>query len=179
MLKEWLASGWNPFLLLALVRTGILRNHPLVDDEPSCVATDLADVQSTFKGTDPRRQTGPKCRFSRTLADYSLSVPLFCAIGNTISCDAPYSAIGFRGKLFLRYPFPRPVFGLRHPFFKERSGGVAAIVCDTTGSTVRQGYCYTCLAIGGGYFRRVTKLADSLVLLRIEACRGRRKPRIM
>ena len=29
----------------------------------------------------------------------------------------------------------------------ERSGGVAAIVCDTI---VRQGYCYTCLAIGGG-----------------------------
>ena len=26
------------------------------------------------------------------------------AIGNTISCDAPYSAIGFIGKLFLRYP---------------------------------------------------------------------------
>ena len=27
-----------------------------------------------------------------------------CAIGDTISCDAPYSAIGFRGKLLLRYP---------------------------------------------------------------------------
>ena len=33
----------------------------------------------------------------------------------------------------------------------ERSGGVAAIGCDTTGNcyTVRRGYCYTCLAIGG------------------------------
>ena len=61
-----------------------------------------------------------------------------------------YSAIGFRGKLFLRHPFPKPVFGLQYAFFKERSGGVAAIVCDTTGNTVRQGYCYTCLAIGGG-----------------------------
>ena len=30
----------------------------------------------------------------------------------------------------------------------ERSGGVAAIVCDTTGNTVRREYCYTCLAIG-------------------------------
>ena len=39
----------------------------------------------------------------------------------------------------------------------ERSGGGAAIVCDTTGNTVRQGYCYTCLTIGGGYFGRVTK----------------------
>ena len=32
----------------------------------------------------------------------------------------------------------------------ERSGVVATIVCDTTGNTVRQGYRYTCLAIGGG-----------------------------
>ena len=43
----------------------------------------------------------------------------YSAIGSTISCDAPYSA-------------------------------VAAIVCDTTENTMRQGYCYTCLAIGGG-----------------------------
>ena len=28
----------------------------------------------------------------------------YSAIGDTISCDAPYSAIGFRGKLFVRYP---------------------------------------------------------------------------
>ena len=41
--------------------------------------------------------------------------------------------------------------------FTEGSGGAAAIVCDTTGNTVREGYCYTCLAIGGGYFGRVTK----------------------
>ena len=35
--------------------------------------------------------------------------------------------------------------------FTERSGGsgVAAIVCDTTENTVRQGYCYTCLARSG------------------------------
>ena len=41
------------------------------------------------------------------------------------------------------------------PFILKKSGGVAVIVCDTTGNTVRQGYCYTCLAIGGGYFRRL------------------------
>ena len=28
-------------------------------------------------------------------------------------------------------------------------GGVAAIACNTAEKTVRQGYCYTCLAIGG------------------------------
>ena len=53
-----------------------------------------------------------------------------------------------------------PLLGLSldcaRPVSLERSGGVAAIVCDTTGNTVRQGYCYTCLAIGG-YFGRVTK----------------------
>ena len=48
-------------------------------------------------------------------------------------------------------PPVRPVFGLRWAgFFKERSGDVAAIVCDTTEDTVRQGYCHTCLAIRGG-----------------------------
>ena len=50
----------------------------------------------------------------------------------------------------------------------ERSGGVAAIVLE---NRVRQGYCYTCLAIGGGCFGRVTKgkeiphLHDSTVSL--------------
>ena len=34
----------------------------------------------------------------------------YSVIGDTIWCDAPQNAIGFRGKLFLRYP---PVFGLR------------------------------------------------------------------
>ena len=38
----------------------------------------------------------------------------FSAIGDTISCDAPYSAIGFRGKFLLRNPpLVRPVFELR------------------------------------------------------------------
>ena len=48
-------------------------------------------------------------------------------------------------------PLVRPVFGFAIGHFKESSGGVAAIVCDTTGNTVRQGYCYTSLAIGGGF----------------------------
>ena len=36
----------------------------------------------------------------------------YSAIGDAISCDAPYSAIGFRGKFFLRCPFVSPFFGL-------------------------------------------------------------------
>ena len=37
----------------------------------------------------------------------------YSVIGDTRSCHAPYSAIGFRGKLFLRYPPVRSVFGPR------------------------------------------------------------------
>ena len=44
-------------------------------------------------------ENGVKCamKSSGLVSHYS-------AIGDTISCDAPYSAIGIRGKLFLRYP---------------------------------------------------------------------------
>ena len=39
----------------------------------------------------------------------------YSGIGDTISCDAPYSAIGFRGKLFLRYPLVRSVLDCDRP----------------------------------------------------------------
>ena len=108
----------------------------------------------------------------------TLLVSHYSAISNTTSCDALYGAIGFRGKLLLRYRPPRPVFGLRWATLTERSEGVAAIVCDTTEKTVRQGYCYTCLAIGGGgYCGRVAKLTLSglhvgIVLELISGCNG-------
>ena len=38
------------------------------------------------------------------------------------------------------------------------------MVCDSAGNTVRQGYCCTCLAIGG-YFGRVTKDPGNLLNL--------------
>ena len=72
----------------------------------------------------------------------------YSAIGATISCDAPKNALGSRGKLFLRYPSSKACLWIAIDRFY---GGVAAIVCDTTGNTVRQGYC--CLGIGGGVFR--------------------------
>ena len=73
------------------------------------------------------------------------------AIGDTISCDAPYSAMGIRGKLLLRYPLVGLSLDCDRPLLQKEvlSRGVAAIVCDTTENTVRQGYCYTCLAIEG------------------------------
>ena len=61
----------------------------------------------------------------------------------------PQKGVSNRGKFFLRCPLARSVFGLRWAIFMESKGGVAAIVCDTTGNAVRQGYCNTCLAIGG------------------------------
>ena len=80
----------------------------------------------------------------------------YSAIGDTISRDAPCSAIGFRGRLCLRYPPCQVCLLIAIGHFAERSGGVAAIACDTIGNTVRQGYCHTCLAIGeGGAGRRV------------------------
>ena len=60
---------------------------------------------------------------------------------------------GLQGQAFSAIP---PLLGLSldcdGPLLRK-----AAIVCDTTECTVRQGYCYTCLAIGGEYFGRVTK----------------------
>ena len=43
----------------------------------------------------------------------SALVSHFCAIGDTISCDAPYGAIGFRASFFCDTHLIRPVFGLR------------------------------------------------------------------
>ena len=183
----------------------------------------------------------------------------YSAIGDTISCNAPYSAIALRGKLFLRYtllglsldcdscdpsrhlqeypgppgpksqknvskkvlwgvgrkvprntrkslkipkkvrklvfldffgyflglfcrPPKRPFWGFfcdfgpgdsyewrfgsqcDRLFLRKEVGGVAAIVCDTTGNAVRQGSCYTCLAIWG-YFGRVTKLVVVVMVI--------------
>ena len=60
------------------------------------------------------------------------------------------------------------------PFFKERSGGV----CDTTGNTVRQGYCYTCLAIGGGFFGRVTKVMQPVRMVSPSGTDGTGKKKV-
>ena len=62
----------------------------------------------------------------------------------------PRGAIGFRGELCCDVPPQGLSLDCDRPFFMERSGGVAAIVCDTTENTVRKEYCYTCLAMGGG-----------------------------
>ena len=47
-----------------------------------------------------------RCTKTWIMADFGYAirhlVSHYSAIGDTISCDAPYSAIGFRGKLSLR-----------------------------------------------------------------------------
>ena len=50
--------------------------------------------------------------------------PTIGAIGDTISCDAPYTAIGFRGKLFLPYPSLQGLsLGCDRPFLWKEVGG--------------------------------------------------------
>ena len=81
---------------------------------------------------------------------FSLSVPFswhflprktslvshYSAIGDTILCDVPYIARqASEASFFFDTLLPRPVFGLRWTIFTERSGSVAAIVCDTTGNS--------------------------------------------
>ena len=78
----------------------------------------------------PPKEKVIKQTFRWTQIRWVLLVSHYSAIGSTIACDAPYSAVGFRGKFFQRCPPPRPVFGLRLAIFKTRSEGVAAIVCD-------------------------------------------------
>ena len=51
-------------------------------------------------------------------------------IGDTISCNAPYSVIGFRGRLFLRYPPSKACLWTAIALFYGKKWGVAAIVCD-------------------------------------------------
>ena len=71
-------------------------------------------AQSPLRGKFPRRAlrrvVPPRMVTLRNFKRWDLShlpknlVSHYSAIGDTISCDAPYSAMGFRGKLFLRYP---------------------------------------------------------------------------
>ena len=65
-----------------------------------------------FEGKKVQRgRTQKKAWITRSCLEHSphrqnlfTLVSRYSTIGDTISCDAPYSAIGFRGKLFLRYP---------------------------------------------------------------------------
>ena len=45
-----------------------------------------------------------KSYFGKYLDTGPILVSHYSATGNTISCDAPYSAIAFGGELFLQYP---------------------------------------------------------------------------
>ena len=76
------------------------------DWEACCTAIDLSKV--TRKNLEPFCGVIPGLPRQRSVGRLSL-VSHYSAIGDTISCDAPYGAIGFRGKVFLRYP---PLHGL-------------------------------------------------------------------
>ena len=81
----------------------------------------------------------------------------YSAIGDTISCDAPYSAIGFTGKLFLRYP-PCWVclWNAIGQFYRKKWG------CSSDSLRYHRKHSATGVLLHlsrdrGGYFGRVTK----------------------
>ena len=84
-------------------------------------------------------------------------VSRYSTICDTISRDAPYSAMGFRGKVFPRYPLLQDLslIAIGHVYGRKRD--VAAIVCDTTEKQcdreVRQ-----VSRDGGVYFGRGSKI---------------------
>ena len=91
------------------------------------------------------------------------STPLvshYSAIGDTISCDTPYSTMGFRGRLFLRYPPCQVCLWIAIGHFYGKKWGC-------TSDSLR--YHRKCSATGvllhlsrdrGGYFGRVAKSID-------------------
>ena len=80
------------------------------------------------------------------------------AIGDALSCDAPYSAIGFRGNIFLRCPLVRSALGCEGGHFYGKKWGCSSDSLRYHREHSAIGVLYTCLAIGGGgYFGRVTK----------------------
>ena len=84
----------------------------------------------------------------------------YSAIGDTISCDAPYSAIGFRGKLFLQsYPPSKACLWIAIGHFYGKKRGVAAIVCDHSATGV-----LLHLSRDRGVFGRVTKEVGPLLI---------------
>ena len=111
---------------------------------------DILEIPRVKK--DPvRNDPFVRCQPVEDVADicWRLCLVSHCsAIGDTVSCDGPCSSIDFRGKLVLRYP-SKACLWIAMGHFYGKKWGVAAIVCDTTENTVRLGYCYTCLAIGG------------------------------
>ena len=160
--------------------SGLVSHYSAVGDTISCDAPYISRTKNQPKeevfGTDiprtsgghPRGYPGPKLRLGRSKswknehfgadihdpkARTSTTLRGFQKLRSEklwAEFSFPNIAIGFRGKRFLRYP------SCWACLWTAIGGGVAAIVCNTTGNTVRQGYCYTCLAIGG-YFGRVTK----------------------
>ena len=75
-------------------------SHPPPPPPPEFATLSL--LQTPRLATEPRNPETPKVHFKVRKMPFLVSH--YSAIGDTISCDAPSSAIGFRGKLFLRYP---------------------------------------------------------------------------
>ena len=79
------------------------------------------------------------------------------AIGDTISCDAPYSTIGFRAKFFFDAPLLvlSLLIAIGHFYLKERKGGDSLRYRRKHSAT--RVLLHLSRNRGGGYFGQVTK----------------------
>ena len=96
----------------------------------------------------------------------------YSAIGDTISCNAPYSAKGFRGKIFLRWSaIPQETQCDRVlPHFRDRDkGGGGGNVPNTRGDPPLSRSPNTCLAIriSVGSLRRGLRLCGCKTMLSV------------
>ena len=102
-------------------------------------------VTVDFKTKHPAQKAGTRSRAISTQGSRRVAlcpnspnlnlVAHYSAISDTISCDAPYSAIGFRGKFLCDAPPSKARLSLAIGHLYGRSGVVAAIVCNTTQNT--------------------------------------------
>ena len=106
-----------PSDVLGLLSDAAKASDPRAEMVPSTPALEGASKQacdgttySTARRPFPRKLD---LLFLSNILVFRVLVSHYSAIGDTISCDAPYSAIGVRGKFFLRCPLDRPGFGLR------------------------------------------------------------------
>ena len=88
---------WVLFSALSIIQYGRvcgLGSHQLLQKNPGnlVLGSNVSLQQSLPKIHSTKRE-----RASTDLVSH------YSAIGDTISCDAPYRAIGFKGKLLLRY----------------------------------------------------------------------------
>ena len=102
----------------------------------------------------------------QNLAAYSHLVSHYSAIGDTISRDAPYRAIGFRGKLLLRYPLSKACLWTTIGHFFGKKWGCSSDSLRYHRKHSATGVLLHLSCDWGGNCGRVTKFAIPIALYR-------------